>query len=238
MPRVVANLQGIPDPLPYLHFVGSLGPALAALFVCVLVAPSHLKTLQKNLMHLKVGWTGWLLALSPLLLMVMALPFTPMTLWGNFLKVQEYPHLPFAALVLCEVLFYGFGEEVGWRGFLYPLLKERFSGLKASLMVLPFWAVWHLPLILTNSTYQSMGPMLLGWLFSLTCGALLTAWLYEKTRGSLPVLAVFHGLLDIAMVNLGVGPLMLNVMGAITTLAGIWAGIDLWKQGRQKPSKR
>lgn len=52
---------------------------------------------------------------------------------------------------------------------------------------------------------------------------MLLAWLARLGRGSLPVLAVFHGLLDVAMVNEGVSPLALTVMGVLVTVAGVFA---------------
>jgi uncharacterized protein len=32
----------------------------------------------------------------------------------------EYPALPIVAYWLANLVFYGFGEEVGWRGYLQP----------------------------------------------------------------------------------------------------------------------
>ena len=53
--------------------------------------------------------------------------------------------------ISASFLFYGIGEEVGWRGFLYPALRrpER-RLLTAALLVVPFWAFWHLPALLCD----------------------------------------------------------------------------------------
>jgi len=40
------------------------------------------------------------------------------------------------------------GEEVGWRGFLWPLLRRRRSFLATSLIVWAIWCAYHVPLIL------------------------------------------------------------------------------------------
>jgi membrane protease YdiL (CAAX protease family) len=50
-----------------------------------------------------------------------------------------------------------FGEELGWRGFLFPELQRMTSFTTASLIGGLVWALWHLPLILF-SDYHSAAP--------------------------------------------------------------------------------
>ena len=40
------------------------------------------------------------------------------------------------------------GEEIGWRGFLVPALKERLGVVKTLLITGLFWCVWHFPLLI------------------------------------------------------------------------------------------
>jgi len=46
----------------------------------------------------------------------------------------------------------GFGEEIGWRGFLLKEFKEMHF-LKASLIIGFIWGIWHAPLILMGHNY-------------------------------------------------------------------------------------
>lgn len=51
-----------------------------------------------------------------------------------------------------------FGEELGWRGFLFPELQRLTSFTTASLIGGVVWALYHLPLILF-SDYRSTAPI-------------------------------------------------------------------------------
>jgi membrane protease YdiL (CAAX protease family) len=55
-------------------------------------------------------------------------------------------------------LLSSFGEELGWRGFLFPELHRMTSFTTASLISGVLWALFHLPLILF-SDYNSAAPI-------------------------------------------------------------------------------
>ena len=41
----------------------------------------------------------------------------------------------------------GFLEEIGWMGFAYPRLRQRFAVLPAAAILGLFWGLWHAPVI-------------------------------------------------------------------------------------------
>ncbi|HEX6148557.1 CPBP family intramembrane glutamic endopeptidase [Nocardioides sp.] len=59
-----------------------------------------------------------------------------------------------ALLVLLAyvLLVNGFGEEVGWRGFLAHHLLARWGRLRAASAVWLAWALWHAPLFLVGGS--------------------------------------------------------------------------------------
>lgn len=57
------------------------------------------------------------------------------------------------------VVWGGGQEELGWRGFMLPVLQERYSALTASLLVGVAWAGWHLALFLNTNTTHGGWPL-------------------------------------------------------------------------------
>jgi len=122
---------------------------------------------------------------------------------------------------LANVFFYGFGEEVGWRGFALARLQARKSALTSALLIGAAWAAWHLPLFAFAGGLSSMGIAgAAGWLFSIFTGSILMTWLFNASRGSILAVALFHGVLDIVMTSPIKGPLP-SVMGAGITIFGL-----------------
>ena len=151
------------------------------------------------------------------------------------LLIQLAQALSYAPLVNT---FFALGEEVGWRGFLYPRLKERFGVAKGRLLGGLIWGVWHWPvMILAGYNYgtEYWGAPVLGPLvFCLGTVALgvLFDLLYEKTD-CIWIPALAHGAFNAAG---GLGMLVLNPAFADrTTLGpapiGLIAGLPLFALG-------
>ena len=106
-------------------------------------------------------------------------------------------------------MFTGLGEEIGWRGFLYPQLKARFGRRKGWLLGGVIWGAWHWPLIwLIGYEYGAAAGNSVGYagfpitgmlLFCLiTVGwGILHDWLYEKS-GNIWLPSLFHGAINAA----------------------------------------
>lgn len=59
-------------------------------------------------------------------------------------------------LLLFPLMILGGGmEEVGWRGYLQPLLERKFAFTLTSLIIGIIWGLWHLPLWFIQTANQS-----------------------------------------------------------------------------------
>ena len=97
--------------------------------------------------------------------------------------------------------FAAIGEEVGWRGYMYPRLKEKFGVLKGRLIGGTIWGVWHWPLmIFAGYEYGKnyFGAPILGLVvfcvFTIVIGILLDE-LYDKTK-CIWIPALGHGAIN------------------------------------------
>jgi uncharacterized protein len=231
---------------PLLHLTGSMGPMLSAFVVTALVGGSvGVGELLGRVFRWRVGLGWWGVALlgTPILFLVATvacrLLFGGWPQFAEFGRSEEFAILGLLPYWLANVVFFGFGEEVGWRGFALPRLQTgRRSALVAALILSLFWAAWHVPLFSFAMGLEGMGlAAIAGWFFSIATGSGLLAWLYNSTGGSILIVAIFHGALDIA-INSPAGPEVANVMGALVTIWGLavlaWAGPKNLSRRRRK----
>lgn len=128
--------------------------------------------------------------------------------------------------------FFAVGEEAGWRGVMYPRLKQRFGTARGWIVGGVIWGIWHWPImVLTGYEYGTAywgapvtGPLLFC-LIATTMGILLD-FLYEKTD-CIWVPALGHGAINafagVPMVFLNLayssqlllGPLMVGLVGGL-----------------------
>lgn len=209
-------------PSPYLHLLGGLGPAAAALVLSI--RERRARELAHRCVLAPPRWIA-VAVLGPIALYLVAAAVLRVA--GATIDLSatgrgtEYPGLGVVAYVLANILAYGLGEEIGWRGYLAPHLQRRMSFVRASLIIAGIWAVWHLPLFAFADGMSVMGPFeIAGWLVSLAAGSLLMTALFHASGGSVLVVALFHGSLDVLINSPTGGPLQ-TTMGALATVAGL-----------------
>jgi uncharacterized protein len=213
----------------YLHLVGALGPAVAGLACAWWFGgkPALTLVLQRIVLwRVSAGWhlVAWLSPFGLLALAILVENFIGGEQAGGlFTRGPEFPELPLVAYWIVVLVFYGFGEEIGWRGFALPLLQSHFAPLPATLILSVVWAAWHLPLFFFSPGLSSMGiGGIAGWYASLVTGAAILTWLTNSTRGSILLAAAFHATMDLAF-SPSISPVATTLIGAAVTVWGVFA---------------
>ncbi|WP_348655434.1 type II CAAX endopeptidase family protein [uncultured Roseivirga sp.] len=104
--------------------------------------------------------------------------------WSNFELKSLIP------LLLINLFLGPLGEELGWRGLLYPEIKSNYGWMASALIVGAIWSLWHAPLWLLDSP-QSKIPF---WAFSLNVVLLsmLMGIIYNHSQGSIIAIVILH----------------------------------------------
>ncbi len=109
---------------------------------------------------------------------------TPLTIGAFLVYLGET-----ATVGMVRSALLAFGEELGWRGFLVPELRKRYSFAATATISGVIWAIWHYPAILLVEYNNTGAPL---W-FGLLCFTLLViglsfvmAWLRLKSTSVWP----------------------------------------------------
>jgi len=104
-------------------------------------------------------------------------------------------------MLVILIIFAGFGEEFGWRGFLLPRMQARHNALVSTIIVWVVHSLWHIPLFLIEGMnqyawVQEVGfiTAYLGYVAGLFGWTIMYTWVFNNTRGSVLLAAVVHGM--------------------------------------------
>ena len=175
--------------------LGLVGPAVAAVFVTAMVhGRDGVRDLAQRIARWRVGW-WWLSVIALLLAGTLGLAISGNTSDnGDLTRYSGVPSIiGAAATVILVLVLNGFGEEIGWRGFLAGDLLRRRGVSVAALLVTLAWAPWHIPLFFLVGSFEgfSVGEVV-GWVIGLTAGSLVLTWLYAGSGRSILLVAVWH----------------------------------------------
>jgi len=209
-----------------LHYLFSFGPMLASIIVTAWIGGAGgLKELWSRITRWRVGWRWFAIStLSPVVLFAVA-ALVAWILTGdapNLYLLGQANYLPYLGIGVLPIWLatYGFGEEIGWRGFALPRLQKSMSVARATLVLGVLWLIWHVPSFFYLSTWDKIGLwMLPGFIVGVLFGAVIFTWIYNGTGGSVLMVALWHGIFDLLTASAA-------SQGLITILMS--AGVIVW----------
>lgn len=172
-----------------------LGPSIASMsLTAALGGRTGLRDLWHSLRRRRVEarWYGALLVTPGAIAIVLG---ALSSFSSSFVPDSLAGASPPAILVGATIAGLGAGifEELGWTGFATPRLLQRWSWLRAGVLLGLPWAAWHvLPDYLGRPTH---GPLwvahVLEWFVALTAFRVLMTWVFSRTR-SLALAMLMH----------------------------------------------
>ncbi len=214
-PLVLLNPESVAM-IPY-------GPFVAVFVVLALTRGwGGVRDLLLSMARWRVGPRWYAVALLvPVAITLIALYIT-VTFGGPSLTAADFAGWYALPLIfLSTTLINGpFTEEPGWRGFLLPRLQSKYAPLVASLIVGVIWAMWHLPLLLSDPSDQRPP---LQFIAMVVAQSVVFAWVYNATRGSVLLVILMHGSANTIAKFLG--PIL---MGSAAYGVFWWALAALW----------
>jgi uncharacterized protein len=172
-------------------FLGVWAPAVAAGIVVRLTGGS-VKTWLRDILRWRVPLRYYLLALGfPVALAGVA--SAEFALAGESLDFGLIGERAASFLPLLVFCFFvnGGPEEPAWRGFALPRLQQRYTPVRATLILGTMWGLWHLPLLLVEDNVDhdlaalAFAAILIWTLAGFIAYAFTYTYLWNRTRSAL-----------------------------------------------------
>lgn len=172
-----------------LFFIATWAPAIAAL--AIVFHYRGLPGLQSFLSRLLI----WRCPLTWWLFILIVIPLIFIS--GSLIKgggfFAEFGHNSWLSVLptFFMMLLLGPIEELGWRGFLQPVLQRHASPLLAGFLIGLIWGVWHLPAFYLSGVVFSDWHFFPFFIGNIMLAVLVTP-LFNASGGSLLLPMIFH----------------------------------------------
>lgn len=180
---------------------------IAVVFIACTTGRPGFKRLMSRLVHFRFILRWYLYAI---LMMPLIVGFAYLCL--HYLCGQKFDSVlvpiiaPQIWLAIPMILYFivvqgPLGEELGWRGYVLPMLLEKFTPAKASIILGLIWSAWHYPKFFISHTIQrslsnayGLALALIGFTLYTIILTFMMTLLYVKTNGSIFAAILFHAM--------------------------------------------
>jgi membrane protease YdiL (CAAX protease family) len=133
-------------------------------------------------------------------LLLMPILFS-LVLGVSYLFDQELTaaQMPLIAAPIAFILFFftALTEEVGWMGYAFEPMRNRWGLIKSTLFLGIIWGLWHIPLYI----FAFPNPeLMIAQFIGVIALRVLLVWLYSNTGNSVFIVILFHAMYNVCMV--------------------------------------
>ncbi len=162
-------------------------PAISVLVFFLITGKNDLFTPLKNSMKLSAAHYKWFLLILPATLVPTAAISLALSFTGKSFSPWNNTMYGYISTIIGELVLGVTCEEIGWRGFMLPILHKKYSLFKSTMIVAVLWGIWHLPI------YFSLGVTgCIIFFVTLIEFSLILTFFYAKGKGSLMLSIAAH----------------------------------------------
>ena len=99
-----------------------------------------------------------------------------------------------APIGLLVFFFLALFEEVGWMGYAFNPMEDRWNALIASIVLGLIWSAWHLPIYIAG---PESSVWVAGQFFTLVIARVLIVWIFNNTAKSIFAAILFHAIYNV-----------------------------------------
>ncbi len=144
--------------------------------------------------------------------------------------------LAFAPILFAVFFFSALAEQVGWQGYAYDPMENRWNALQASIVLGLFWGLWHIPFYVM---LPNIDPVwIVGQIPFLILVRILIVWIFNNTGKSVFAAILFHAVYNVCTqlfpnYSLPLGPLATGIVALPVVIVVIYLwGADTLAQYR------
>jgi membrane protease YdiL (CAAX protease family) len=178
--------------------LAAFGPGIGAcLSIYTINGKDNLKKYLKSFLSLNFGWKVWGLIFL-IFGLVQIIAWIIPEFFGESRLSPFIPFYIFPPYLLLVIFFGGGQEEIGWRGYISPILERKYGIIFGSLMIGIIWAIWHIPLWFISGASQSYMPF--GAFVLMATGySYLFSWIVTLSKNKLLSGLIVHGVANSMM---------------------------------------
>ena len=181
-------------------------PISSLMFVCPVIAAALLvywqqgkagvqQLLKKTFDYRNITNKLWYVAIISLVPFILVLSYIFMRLMNIPLPDVE---IQFLIIAIFFVVFFvsAAGEELGWQGYAFEPMQDRWGALRAAIILGIIWAVWHIVPYIQAERSAS-------WIFwhclSSVAMRVLIVWIYNNTGKSVFSAIMYHAMINVSI---------------------------------------
>lgn len=121
--------------------------------------------------------------------------------WGtaDLLQMELSPApIPIIAFIIPFIAFFfaALSENIGWMGYAFEPMEQKYGTFKATLILGVIWAFWHLPMYVF--TFPN-AALVFTQLFSVVMLRFIIVWFYKHANQSIFIVIMIHAIYNVCM---------------------------------------